>query len=44
MGGHLPQNGDPGWLVLSRGFDELFALKTAAELFGSQLFVDQSDQ
>ena len=44
MGGHLPQNGDPGWLILSRGFEELSALQAAAELLGSQIGGDQSDQ
>lgn len=44
MGGHLPQNGDPGWLVLRRGFDDLFALQAAAELLGSTIHGDQSDQ
>lgn len=34
MGGHLPQNGDPGWLILRRGLDDLYALEAAAELLG----------
>jgi hypothetical protein len=33
MGGHLPQNGSPGWITLRRGLDELHRLELAAELF-----------
>jgi hypothetical protein len=32
MGGHLPQNGEPGWLVLRRGLDDLYALEYGAAL------------
>lgn len=27
LGGHLKHNGDPGWLVLGRGYEELLALE-----------------
>jgi hypothetical protein len=28
LGGHLRSNGEPGWLVLGRGFADLLALET----------------
>jgi hypothetical protein len=29
LGGHLPRNGDPGWIVLGRGFEDfLSAVRT----------------
>ena len=27
MGGHITNNGDPGWLVLGRGFDRLLDME-----------------
>lgn len=27
LGGHLPSNGDPGWLVLGRGMHDLLLLE-----------------
>src|SRR5216684_4903847 len=27
LGGHLPRNGDPGWLVLGRGMQDLLLLE-----------------
>lgn len=27
LGGHLPRNGDPGWLVLGRGMHDLLLLE-----------------
>lgn len=33
LGGHLPRNGDPGWLTLARGFEDLLnAVRIAALL------------
>lgn len=32
LGGHLRQNGDPGWLVLGREWDELLTLETGYRL------------
>lgn len=29
LGGHIPWNGDPGWIVLGRGYHELIAAETA---------------
>jgi hypothetical protein len=36
LGGHLPQNGDPGWQVLRRGLDVLLDLEAALELLGAE--------
>lgn len=42
LGGHLKNNGPPGWLVLQRGFDELLTMERGLmTLFGSQT-CDQS--
>lgn len=30
LGGHIKNNGDPGWLVLGRGFEELLILEEGA--------------
>ena len=27
LGGHLPRNGDPGWIVLGRGMHDLLVLE-----------------
>jgi hypothetical protein len=27
LGGHLPRNGDPGWIVLGRGMHDLLLLE-----------------
>jgi hypothetical protein len=32
LGGHIPRNGDPGWLVLGRGFDVLLKLERGYRL------------
>ena len=32
LGGHLPHNGPPGWLILSRGFDYLHKITTGWRL------------
>lgn len=32
LGGHIKNNGDPGWLVLGRGFAKLLALEEGASL------------
>lgn len=32
LGGHIKNNGDPGWLVLGRGFEDLLALEAGARL------------
>ncbi len=29
LGGHIPNNGAPGWLVLSRGMETLFTMEIA---------------
>ena len=34
MGGHLPNNGPPGWLTIRRGLDDLYALDQAAQMLG----------
>lgn len=39
MGGHIKNNGPPGWLTLSRGFHELNQL-----IFARQLLAPRSDQ
>lgn len=39
MGGHLKNNGPPGWMTLSRGFQELRQLVLA-----QRLFAPRSDQ
>ena len=41
MGGHLPNNGPPGWLTIRRGLDDLYALDQAAQMLGL-LRCDQS--
>lgn len=33
LGGHRPQNGPPGWLVLTRGYQKLLMLKHGAFLY-----------
>jgi hypothetical protein len=38
LGGHIKNNGDPGWIVLGRGFDELLTIE-----FG-YLLATESDQ
>jgi hypothetical protein len=30
LGGHIKNNGDPGWLVLGRGYEELLVLEEGA--------------
>jgi hypothetical protein len=40
LGGHIPNNGDPGWLVLGRGFMKLLALEEGALLIAREC--DQS--
>jgi hypothetical protein len=32
LGGHIKNNGDPGWIVLGRGFDALLLLELGATL------------
>ena len=32
LGGHIKNNGDPGWLVLGRGYEDLLALEAGARL------------
>ena len=32
LGGHIKNNGDPGWIVLGRGFDDLLLLEHGATL------------
>jgi hypothetical protein len=32
LGGHIKNNGDPGWIVLGRGYEELLALEEGAGL------------
>lgn len=32
LGGHITNNGDPGWLVLGRGYEDLLALEAGARL------------
>jgi hypothetical protein len=32
LGGHIKNNGDPGWLVLGRGYEDLLALEAGASL------------
>jgi len=32
LGGHIKNNGDPGWIVLGRGYEELLALESGASL------------
>jgi hypothetical protein len=39
MGGHIKNNGPPGWMTLSRGFHELSQL-----ILAQQLFASRSDQ
>lgn len=34
MGGHLRNNGTPGWITLRRGFDQIYQLEAAAGLLG----------
>ena len=32
MGGHIRNNGDPGWLTLGRGFEELLVLEAGFQI------------
>jgi hypothetical protein len=32
LGGHIKNNGDPGWLVLGRGYEDLLLLERGAAL------------
>ena len=32
LGGHIKNNGDPGWIVLGRGYDRLLMLEEGALL------------
>jgi hypothetical protein len=32
LGGHIKNNGDPGWIVLARGYEELLTLERGARL------------
>jgi hypothetical protein len=32
LGGHIKNNGDPGWLVLGRGYEDLLALEAGARI------------
>jgi hypothetical protein len=32
LGGHIKQNGDPGWIVLGRGYEKLLGLEAGARL------------
>jgi hypothetical protein len=32
LGGHIKNNGDPGWLVLGRGYDKLLLLEEGAQI------------
>jgi IS4 transposase len=41
LGGHLKRNGEPGWIVLGRGFDDLLLLELGAHL-AIQARCDQS--
>lgn len=40
LGGHLSQNGDPGWITLGRGFEKLATFQTIAH----RLLASRSDQ
>lgn len=40
LGGHIKNNGDPGWIVLGRGYEKLLTLEEGAEL--SRAVCDQS--
>ena len=37
LGGHIRNNGKPGWLVLGRGHDELLTLEVGFRLASGQL-------
>jgi hypothetical protein len=37
MGGHLRNNGTPGWLTIRRGMDELYRLEMAATALGVEM-------
>jgi hypothetical protein len=37
LGGHLPRNGDPGWLVLGRGLHDLLLLELGWRARGSEM-------
>lgn len=37
MGGHLRNNGPPGWITLRRGMDKLYQLEAAAEALGVEM-------
>jgi len=32
LGGHIKNNGDPGWIVLGRGFEDLLVMELGATL------------
>ena len=36
LGGHIRNNGEPGWLVLGRGYDELLTLEVGFRLASAQ--------
>ena len=38
LGGHIKNNGDPGWIVLGRGLDELLSIE-----LGYSLAVDERE-
>ncbi|GAC1353343.1 MAG: IS4 family transposase [Polyangiales bacterium] len=42
LGGHLRNNGPPGWLTLSRGYEKLLVLRLGWEI--AQKFAGRSDQ
>jgi hypothetical protein len=37
LGGHIRNNGDPGWLVLGRGYEKLLQLEEGARLVGGEM-------
>jgi hypothetical protein len=44
LGGHLSQNGSPGWLVLRRGFDKLLQLELLFDTLNQAVSLQRSDQ
>jgi hypothetical protein len=42
LGGHIKNNGDPGWIVLGRGFDKLLDLVEGCEMSRESRRSDQS--
>ena len=36
LGGHIKNNGDPGWIVLGRGLDKLLAFEEGYRLATAQ--------